>query len=79
MLCNETDKKVSSPCDTLVQLVGKIVVAIRTGDIKFSSRLTELRGDGPEQELWFKNKNGLIWMIRRSDISSISELRPRRQ
>lgn len=78
MLYNQTDKKVSQ--DTLAQLVGKIIIAVRDDyKFRFSARLIELRGsEGPDQECWFENKSGQKWMVRRSYLSAISELAPRR-
>ena len=77
MLC-DGDNKSLSQCDTLAQLIGKILIAVR-GDngYRFSARLIELRGEGAEQECWFQTKAGQTWMIRRGNLSDISELRPR--
>lgn len=69
-VCTRQDKSISSPCDTLALLVGKIVIATKNGEFRFSSKLIEVR----DNEIWFQNRNGLRWMVRRDAISSISEL-----
>ena len=78
MLYDQNDKSLSQS-DTLARLIGKILVAVRRDNgFRFSSRLIELRGEGPEQECWFENRTGQTWMIRRCDLSNISELASRR-
>jgi hypothetical protein len=74
-LCSTSDKKVS-PSDTLAQLIGKLIIATRGHDgSTFSARLKELRGSGNDQEIWLESKTGIVWMIRRSSLSGIREVR----
>jgi len=72
--CNGSDKNLVSLCDTLVLIVGKIVIATRGDGFRFSSKLIEIRGEGSNPELWFENKSGLKWMTRRDNISDIREI-----
>jgi hypothetical protein len=66
----QSDKKILSEIDTLIQLVGKIVIAVKSGGFRFSARLIEVRGS----ELWFENRSGQRWMARRDDVAYLAEL-----
>jgi hypothetical protein len=77
-VCNGLDKKIlASSDDILVSLIGKITIAVRSDGFRFSSKLIEIRGNGPNPEIWFENRTGLRWMVRRDAICSISELAAR--
>ena len=74
----DSDKKIASQEDALALLIGEIVLAVKDNGTKFASKLIEVRGEGANQELWFSNRNGQVWMIRRSAIKAISKMMPRR-
>jgi hypothetical protein len=71
-------KVLASSKDILVSLIGKIVIATRNDGFRFSSKLIEMRDGGPNPEIWFENRSGLRWMVRRDSILDIREISPRR-
>ena len=52
--------------DSLAGNLGKICY-VETDNCKLTGRLTEIRGD----ELWFKRRNGSVWLVSRKALRAL--------
>ncbi len=64
------DDSVNDIKDSLAGNLGKICY-VETEDCKLTGRLIDIKGD----ELWFKRRNGSVWLVSRKALMALHPVR----